>query len=58
MPTFCVGSLGSIPGIASPVESSFAHGSETISQQVMLNPLAKLKRHDWIRVVRISLLKI
>jgi len=24
----------------------------------LFNPLAKLKRHDWIRVVRISLLKI
>jgi hypothetical protein len=60
MPTFCVGSLGFIPGIASLVESGFARGSETISQQVMflLNPLAKLKRHDWFRVVRISLLKI
>lgn len=48
MPTSCEGSLDFIPGIARPVESSFAHGNETISQQVicLVKPRANLKQHD------------
>ena len=51
MPISCEVFLGFIPGIARPVESGFAHGNETISQQVMflVHPLVKLKRHDLSR---------
>ena len=60
MPTFCVASLDFIPGIASPVESDFARGNETISQQLMflLNPLANLKQYDLFAMWQSHLLKI
>jgi len=48
MPTSCEGSLDFIPGIARPVESSFAHGNETIRQQAIcpVKPRANLTQHD------------